>query len=287
MLSYHGLVLPLSLLLVACSGSDDDLDLVDRGVPPPEEGATALSSSAVCRVRNHPDILIGAVDGDADPGTPGEEPLAGPDATASEDLVDCLAPPRTDLSSSGLSPTGSGTLRVGDREYALSSALRGIGPLPTPLYGGGPPRRRYNDLVLHDGETRVRRHVDAADGRRIDYGVYDGGVALAVTLLTRRAAGDPSGRVYDLVPESTIEQEQALLERDIATDAVLMLDRDGNGTISAPERFIPSSGQVVWSETKEAPSLTFVFVLEDGRSIEGAYEGGYELVDLAAIALDD
>ena len=247
----------------------------------------ALTSSAVCWVRNDPGITVGTIDEDGNLIPLTEEEMAEEEAARPDDLVDCFAFPRTDLASSGLAPTGSGNLTFDDQEYVLNSAVRGIDTLPPePVPSGESPPRSYNDIVVHNGETRVLRHVDSVGGLRIDYGVYEGSVALSFTLMTRNSEGSPAGRAYELVPNSTMDQEQSLIDQDIATDAVFLVDLDGDGTISAPELFLPVSGQVIWSDTEDSPRLTFSFVLEDGRTFEGTYGGGYELVDLGAIAID-
>lgn len=275
--SRHVVALSSSLLLVACGDSGEGPDAEPS---PAASSGMALVSNSICQVRGDTGVAIGQIDENGDLVPLSEEEQAEVDGAQPNDLVDCFAFPRTDLPSSGLSSTGRGSVRFDGRELALSGAIRAVGPPPTPNYGDEPPARRYNHLTLHDGETRVLRYTDPVGGVRIDYGVYESGVVLSFTLMTMNSEDDPAGRIYELVVDSTTEQEQALPDQNIAVDATFAVDLDGDGVISLPELFELTSGQFVWSETEEAPLLTFNFVIEDGRSVEGTYQGGYELVEL-------
>ena len=142
------------------------------------------------------------------------------------------------------------------------------------------------ELVLHDGETRVARSssVSGEDTTRgYAYGVYDASAALSIGLVRSSPDDELSGQTYELVvgDGGGDAEDQALAGGTaVAIDALLVVDADGDGAVSPEaELFEPVSGRVVWSGTDEAPSLSFDFVLGDGRAIEEGYEGGYERVE--------
>ena len=269
------LALPALLLLAlgACGDSDDDE--ADGAAPEDAVGeapaageGTYLIGGAGCLSESASAVT------QVDAGVAGDVP--GPDLPAPGDGGDageaCPEDP-TSLVSTGLPPTGEGTLRLDGREYELDSAV---------LVGFADDVD--GELVLHDGETRVARSgsVSAEDTTRgYAYGVYDASAALSITLVRASPDDELSGQTYELVVgDGDIEEAALAGGTAVAIDALLVVDADGDGTVtSEAELFEPASGRVVWSGTDEAPSLSFDFVLEDGRSIEGSYEGGYERVE--------
>lgn len=286
------LALPLLLLLVACSDSNDDGDgSPERPLEDPVAGApvadggTYLIGGGTCSstgVSSSPGATAyigdGDVDADDDAGPSRDDaPGTTPDVLSVSVTAACADDP-TGLVSSGAAPTGAGYLMFEAREYALDGALRVVD-----AEGSG----RDGELLLHDGETRVVRSASDSGNERTGgaaYGVYDGSVALSLTPFRGDGTRDPSGRTYPLVPGDADADAgggagPATGSGDAITDALLVIDIDGDGTISAGELFEPASGQLVWGGTADDPSLSFTFVLADGRAIEGAYEGGYERVE--------
>ena len=259
-----GLFLSLSLLLVACSDSNDDDGEIGEG--------RYLIGGTLC-FDNDEFVLVSADPVPADEEDAGQEP-EGSAAPPFDNALNCEESPSTDLASSNLSPTGNGTLLFDGQEYELNGAIR----LPHLDPETGP----IDELLLHDGETRVlRRSNDRVE--RVDYGVYDGSLALSFTLLPVGPGSDPSGRVYSVMPEAEAFDERGIVISDVAVGPLLAVDIDGDGAISSLAEIVePTSGEVVWGGTAVAPSLTFTFVLEDGRSIEGAYDGGYERIELTS-----
>ena len=261
-LLHCGLVLPLSLLLVACSDSNDDDGEVSEG--------QYLIGAVLCFDNVDP-VPVGPVSADVEDEDTGQEP-EGSSTPPFNDSLSCEDSPSIDLASSNLPPAGSGILLFDGQEYELNSAIR--------LPYLDPEKGSVDELLLHDGETRVlRRSNDRVE--RVDYGVYDGGLALSFTLLSVGPGSDPSGRVYSVMPEAEAFDERGIAISDVAVDPLLAVDMDGDGAISSLAEIVePTSGEVVWGGTALAPLLTFTFVLEDGRLIEGAYEGGYERIEL-------
>lgn len=268
MLPRHALVLPLSLLLVACSDSNDDGDA-------PEQ-SRYLIGGELCG--DSTSIPTGALStGEETDLEDIESPSAGLGAPSPISSLNCGNLPPTNLVSSNLPPTGSGALMFDGQTYELDSAIR--------LPSADSETEPRDGLLLHDGETQVRRDTVVVGNRRVQntsYGAYDATLALSLKLLRAGPGIDPSGRVYDVVPGEDAFDAQRAVSSDVAINTLLVIDTDGDGTISsAAELFEPASGQVVWSGTELAPLLTFTFVLEDGRAIEGSYEGGYERIDQA------
>ena len=272
---------PPALLLLAlgacgaCGDSDDDdadgaasEDAVGEGLAAGE--GTYLIGGAGCLSESS--SAVAQVDGEA------AGDVAGPDAPTpggGSDADEACAEDRAFLVSAGLLPTGEGTLRLDGREYELGSAA--LASFAGDVDG---------QLVLHDGETRVARGSSTSGEdteRGCACGVYDAGAALSVSLVRAFLDDELSGQTYEPVrgDGGRDAEDQALAGGTaVAIDALLVVDADGDGAVSSEaELFEPASGRVVWSGTDEAPSLSFDFVLEDGRSIEGGCEGGYERVE--------
>ena len=191
----------------------------------------------------------------------------------------------SELPSSNLEPTGTGTVMFEGREYRPDSAIRELSDAPDPLDPAPGPRRDV--LLIHDGETRVFRSFEGEpslpDGPvdTIEYGVFDATVAVSITLLRPASEIDPSGRVHVLSPGAGDDDGQGLVADADIVQSALFVDLDGDGVASTrAEVTYPTSGQLVRSGTEAFPSLTFDFVFEEGQAIEGGYEGGYEPIEL-------
>lgn len=270
------LALSLLLTLTACGDSNDDGDAVGE---PPEDpitgtvspsNGTYLFGGTFCAINGETTNGIMGIDpGDRDDTV---DDSMGPGRPAANDVATCQVLP-TDLASTGLLPTGSGFLMFDGKEYTLDSAIRVV-----PLGRGA-----SNELLLHDGETRVRQRTErsySSDASSVAYGVYDGTVSLSFALVPGDASGNLAGRVYQSLGDTTVGVDgQMPTGEGIALGSDLIADIDGDGTISENEFLLIDSGRIVWSGTEDMPSLSFNLVLQDGRPVEGAYEGGYERVE--------
>ena len=274
------LALPALLLLAlgACGDSDDD----DSDGTPPEDAVgegpaggegTYLIGGGGCLSESA--SAASEVDAEAAGDVAGPDvPAPGDGDDSGGDVAVCADDPTT-LASTGLLPTGEGTLRIDGREYALDSAV-------LVSFAGDVD----SQLVLHDGETRVARSSSTSGDdveRGYAYGVYDASAALSIALVRASPEDELSGQTYELVRgdgDGDVEEQALAGGTAVAIDALLVVDMDGDGTVSPGEElFEPASGRIVWSGTEAAPSLSFDFVLEDGRSVEGSYEGSYELIE--------
>ena len=271
--------LSLTLALAACSDSGEDPpdDAADAGAAPPGEiaagyvigGASCTSESTV------PAGVAGAGELDAVESVDLTDTDTDTDADVGDGPGPCAASP-TNLAPSGLVPTGTGTLAFDGRDVALGSAILVVEA------AGDPGAADGFDLVLHDGETRTATSERDVDGVRTvgtAWAVHDASAALSIGLRPADAGDGPAGRLYDVANDASDLAAPGAEGVGIAIEPLLLIDLDGDGAFGFEELVEPASGQLVWAGTVEAPSLSFTFTLEDGRLVEGAYEGGYERVD--------
>ena len=290
-------LLVLALALAGCSDSGDGASggdaaggadaAADRTVAGPSPAVVPegfVVGGASCSSEST--VAGGPVDGrDDDVAADGVADGAGADAADGVDADDgdaldgpgpCAASP-TALDAAAARPaTGTGTLAFDGRTAALVGAIlsvesEGEADVPDELY-----------LVLHDGETRVARSESVgANGteRGGAWGVYGASAALTVGLRPGDAGEGPAERIYDASADARDLRGPGTEGVGLAAEPVLLMDLDGDGRIGPDEVVEPVAGQLVWSGGAERPSFDFTFTLEDGRSVEGAYEGGYDRID--------
>ena len=292
------LLIVLTLALASCSDSGDETsedagtgdadaaaDGTDAGGAAGTVPADFVVGGASCTSGSS--APAGTIDGNGETIVV-DAPAAGADTDAqnavdaSDDVDTTDGPGPCAVSPTALDPdaarpaTGTGTLAFDGRAASLVGALlsvesEGAADVPDELY-----------LVLHDGETRIERS-ESVDGnatqRGSAWGVYGASAALTVGLHPGAAGEGPAGRIYDATADARDLAGPGTEGVGLAAEPVLLMDLDGDGRIGFDELVEPVAGQIVWSGDDERPSFTFTFTLEDGRAIEGSYEGGYERID--------
>ena len=250
------------------TGTGPAPDTVPEGFVVGGASCSSGSTAAGAPLDGNDDVVAvdGAADGDGADVSDGADGVDGPGP--------CAASPTALEPADARPATGTGTLAFDGRTAALVGAIlsvesEGEADVPDELY-----------LVLHDGETRIAlSESDDGTERGSAWGVYGASAALTVGFRPGDAGDGPAGRIYDVSADARDLQGPGTEGVGLAAEPILLMDLDGDGRIGADELVEPVAGQIVWSGGAERPSFTFTFTLEDGRSIEGAYEGGYERVD--------
>ena len=292
----HAVVLALAVALTGCSSSDDDdtagladsVDAADDAGASPDPAAEGyVIGGASCTSEGTattgdgdtaPIAIPGEVEGDdAEEAGPAPDDANGIASDGDDGAGPCAASPDALDPSAARPSNGTGRLAFDGTEATLSGAILSVDDVQNVAAS------EEFRLLLHDGQTRIARSEDvAANGDRTSgtaYGVYDAIVALSVGLLPGDAGDGPATRTYDVMADARDLEGPGTEGVGIAAEPLLFVDLDGNGEIGLAEFFEPTAGQLVWAGTAEAPSLSFTFTLEDGRSIEGNWEGGLELVE--------